>query len=247
MFSEEIVWRRRKWNMKTKNPFTNIINKPTCVVLCGGLGTRMQPHTKELQKVMVGYHGKPILHYVVDYWSKYADEFVFITGYKREQVLDYIPKFNLLKYVSIGGHPEKNGLADAIALVEPYVKDQFIVALGDCVIAGTLTFPEIMEQGIGVVKDRSEIYRNYQVTVDNGNVSHVTEKPEVVTGDLCGMGCYFFDKRLFKYIPETPLSARTNRIELTDVLQTMINNKNIIRPIMLNGTYRNVTCTEDLK
>ena len=233
--------------MQTQNPFLNILNKPTCVVLCGGLGKRMQPHTHEFQKVMVGYHGKPILHYVVDYWSKYADEFVFITGYKKEQVINYIPNFNISKYVTVDGNPVKNGLADAVALVEPYVKDHFIVVLGDCVVAGTLDFPVTMEQGVGVVKDKSEIYRNYQVTLNDGNVSKVEEKPPVITGDLCGMGCYFFNRKLFNYIQITPVSQRTNRIELTDVIQTMINNKNIIKPVMLNGTYRNVTCPDDLE
>jgi glucose-1-phosphate thymidylyltransferase len=207
----------------------------------------MQPITHEIQKVMANYHGKPILHYVVDYWSKYADDFVFITGYKREQVLNYIPNFNINHYVTIDGIPEKNGLADAVALVEPEVKDHFIVVLGDCFVSGILDFPRIFDQGVGVIQDPSEIYRNYQVTFDGYKITKVEEKPEVVTGDLCGMGCYFFKKELFDYIPYTYPSARTHRIELTDVIQLMIDDNNIIKPVFLNGIYRNVTYPEDLE
>ena len=229
------------------NPFINRDDKPTCVVLCGGLGTRMQPYTFDLQKVMVGYQGKPILHYVVDYWSKYSDDFIFITGYKQEQVLAYIPNFNIRNYITIDGNPKKNGLADAIALTESNVKDNFIIALGDCFVSGILEFPKIMDQGVGVVRDRSEIHRNYQVTYDGYKITKVEEKPEIVTGDLCGMGCYFFNKKLFEYIPYTYPSARTHRVELTDVIQTMINDNNVVKPVFLKGIYRNITCPSDVK
>lgn len=89
------------------NPFLNKSDKPTCVILCGGLGTRMYPLTQEFQKVMVNYKNKPILHYIIDYWTQYSDEFVFIVGYKKEQVIDYIPKCNILKHVIVDGNPEK--------------------------------------------------------------------------------------------------------------------------------------------
>jgi dTDP-glucose pyrophosphorylase len=228
------------------NPFLNKMNKPTCVVLCGGLGTRMQPYSYDLQKVMVNYKNKPILHYVVDYWKQYSDKFIFITGYKKEQVLEYIPNFKIQDYVTIDGHPEKNGLADAVALSEPYVKENFIVVLGDCVVTGDLSFPKSMDQGVGVVKNKAEIYRNYQVTLNCNRISKVVEKPEIVTGDLCGMGCYFFKRKVFDFIKETPMSKRTKRIELTDVIQTMINKGNVVKPVFLDGTYINITYPEDV-
>ncbi|MCX6666169.1 MAG: sugar phosphate nucleotidyltransferase [Euryarchaeota archaeon] len=61
----------------------------TCVVLCAGKGTRIYPFSRTVPKVMVLVGKKPVLWYVIQYWKQYADDFVFVVGYKKKQVIKY--------------------------------------------------------------------------------------------------------------------------------------------------------------
>ena len=49
------------------------------------------------------------------------------------------------------------------------------------------------------------------------------------------------------YIDKTPPSNLRNEIEITDVIQNMIDNKEQIKPVFFKGNYLNVTFPEDLK
>ena len=63
-----------------------------CVILCGGRGTRIIPYSEYVPKVMIEIKGKPALGYVIDYWKKYTQDFIFVVGYKKELVIEYISK-----------------------------------------------------------------------------------------------------------------------------------------------------------
>ena len=82
---------------------------------------------------------------------------------------------------------------------------------------------------------------------DGAVAVEVIEKPEVVLNDLCGMGIYFFDRRVFDYIERTPVSPRTGRVEITDVVQQMIEGGERITPLFFDGGYVNVTYEQDLR
>ena len=60
------------------------------VILCGGLGTRMYPHTETLPKPMVLCNGKPFLFYLLE---QLADQgvrcFVLLTGYRAKQIEEF--------------------------------------------------------------------------------------------------------------------------------------------------------------
>jgi NDP-sugar pyrophosphorylase family protein len=61
-------------------------------VLCGGEGTRLKPHTNNLQKTMipVGKKGRPLLEYIVRLLAHNGiGEITLLTGYRSEQVEEY--------------------------------------------------------------------------------------------------------------------------------------------------------------
>lgn len=64
---------------------------------------------------------------------------------------------------------------------------------------------------------------------------------------FCGMGFYFFDRKVFDYIEKAVPSPLRNEIEITDVIQNMIDAGEKISPIFFKGDYLNITYTEDLK
>ena len=143
-----------------------------------------------------------------------------------------------------------NGIADAVLQVKTYVPDRFIVALGDCLYKGKFQAHNQQLQCIGVYKTNNvtEIKLNYSIELNNdNNVCKVLEKPTHIVNNLCGMGIYLFHRRVFKYIKKTKPSTLRNEIEITDVIQNMINAGELITPAFFNGHYVNITYPEDIQ
>jgi hypothetical protein len=60
------------------------------------------------------------------------------------------------------------------------------------------------------------------------------------------MGVYFFNPEVFDYIDKTPPSRRTGKVELTDVIQVMVDDRLAVHVVPFEGDYLNVTCPEDI-
>lgn len=67
------------------------MNKPVqAVILCGGLGTRLQPYVNNIPKPMIDCNGKPFLWYLLQQlYEQGIDEFILLTGYLAEKIEDY--------------------------------------------------------------------------------------------------------------------------------------------------------------
>src|SRR5260221_5013416 len=62
-----------------------------CIILAGGLGTRLRPVVSELPKCMAPVAGKPFLHYVVEHLVKEGvEKFIIAVGYKSESIIEYL-------------------------------------------------------------------------------------------------------------------------------------------------------------
>lgn len=218
-----------------------------CVILGAGKGTRILPYSIEKPKVMLEFNNNPLLKYVIDYWKQFTEDFIFIVGYKKEYIIEYVKKLPI-KYDFIE-QKKLRGIADAIKHVKDLVSENFIVVLGDCICNGSFIFPEDMDQGVGVWETENiEFIKNsYSIEIKNGYLNMVVEKPKVIPNKYCGMGFYFFKKKIFDYIDKTPPSNLRNEIEITDVIQNMIDSKEQIKPVFFKGNYLNVTFPEDLK
>jgi glucose-1-phosphate cytidylyltransferase len=61
------------------------------VILCGGRGTRLQERTRSIPKPMVEIGGRPILWHVIQiYLAQRFRRFLLLTGYRAEQVQQFI-------------------------------------------------------------------------------------------------------------------------------------------------------------
>ncbi len=237
---------KKKWDWEMNNFWANYKGLK-CVVLCAGEGRRILPDSLAKPKVMIEIRNKPILLYVVEYWKRYTDDFIFVVGYKKEQVIEFTRQLPInSEFVE---QKELRGIAHGVLCARGLVSDRFIVVLGDCIYRGEFCFPQNMEQGIGVWKTNSveDIKRSYSVETKNNLVCRVEEKPKEVLNYLCGTGFYFFDKRVFGYIEIAKPSKLRNEVEITDVIQDMINAGEQVTPVTLRGDYLNITYPEDLQ
>jgi len=219
----------------------------TCVVLAAGEGKRLYPHTKSLPKALLPINGQPLLAHVVDYWSQYTKKFVFVLHYKQDMIEDFVHR-QPLSSICVR-QTELKGIANAIEFASPYVDNRFVLVLGDCFVDGRFCFPEKMVQGVGIwqTNDKDAIRRSYSVEHNQGTIYRVVEKPMVLPNNLCGLGFYFFDRRIFEYIKKTPPSSLRGEVEITDTIQKMIDNGAQITAVPYKGNYVNVTAPADIQ
>lgn len=82
------------------------------VVLCGGLGMRLQSVIGDPPKPMVEINGRPFLDILIDYVAKYGfTRFILCTGYKGDFIRRYYEKNNsgLTRSTALNPHPSGRG------------------------------------------------------------------------------------------------------------------------------------------
>jgi len=217
-----------------------------CVIICGGLGDRMFPLCAENQKTTLPVMGRPLLYYIVDYWRVHCDRFVFVTGYRSEQVAAFADGLDVTTEVIV--EKERKGIAAALLEARGHLAPRFVTVLGDCLCHGSFTFPATLEQGIGytATDDQGAILRSYSVKIEKGSLLRVEEKPKRAPNNLLGMGVYFFNQTVFDHIEAAPPSTRTGKVEITDVIGRMIASGESLSAVPFVGDYVNVTFPDDL-
>jgi glucose-1-phosphate thymidylyltransferase len=233
-----------KENMKNQQLSWGANSNIPCVIMCGGKGTRFGDVSKH--KSLTPILGTPILGHVINYWSQFTNNFIFVVKHGRQSVEEYVAT---LKIEATFVEPEKlTGIASGLLTVEPHIDSQFFMVLGDCFCAGSFDFSQSFEYGIGVSPGSSEehIKRSYAVFLDGTKVINVEEDPIEVKNDLCGMGHYFFQADIFDYIRKTKISKRSGELEITDTLQTIIDSGRELHAVTFNGTYANINTPQDM-
>jgi D-glycero-alpha-D-manno-heptose 1-phosphate guanylyltransferase len=105
-------------NESSKAPFRGFGGLSQCIVLAGGLGTRLREAVPDLPKCMAPVAGRPFLFYVINYLrSQGILQFIFSLGYKHEIIEEYLStNFSTLDYECvIEGEPLGTGGAIKLA------------------------------------------------------------------------------------------------------------------------------------
>lgn len=103
------------------------------VIMAGGLGTRLRPHTESCPKPMLSVAGKPMLEHIIERAiSEGFDQFVLAIHYLGHMIEDYFGDGARMG-VRIGYLKEDSplGTAGALSLLSPKPELPFIVTNGD--------------------------------------------------------------------------------------------------------------------
>lgn len=107
-----------------------------CVILAGGLGTRMRPVTERIPKVLLPVLGRPFIDWQLEWLrSQSVAQVLLSVGYRGDQVRDHVGdgrSFGLhVGYVDEG--PQLRGTAGALrlALDHDLLPEAFFVLYGD--------------------------------------------------------------------------------------------------------------------
>lgn len=148
------------------------------------------------------------------------------------------------------------GIAHALARTEQYVKEPFLLFLGDIlfVTKDLKKMLEIFENreacGVLAVKPESNpeyIKRNYAVLLHESKmVKRVVEKPRYISNNLKGCGIYFFDLPIFDAVRRTPRTAMRDEYEITSSIQILIDDGYPVYPAEVIEWDMNITVVDDL-
>lgn len=226
------------------------------LIPAAGEGVRAYPATTWMPKVMLEIAGKPIIQRNLEILRDAfgIKRIVIITGHLAEMIEAHFgdgSDFGVeITYVHCDD--PKIGLACGILLAEAHLDRPFVTILGDEVYLDSnhaALRPEGTDWfawcGVHRTHDTRRIQKNYLVTVEEGRIVDLEEKPKQPRGDLLGCGTYVFQPSLFDSIRKSAPNPRTGRVELTDVIQGAARAGMTVLPFELEGDYLNVNSIED--
>jgi dTDP-glucose pyrophosphorylase len=228
------------------------------VLAAGGSGRRIHPRSVRIPKVMLEVAGKPLLVRNIELLRDALGlhEIVVVVGHLADFIRQHLGDGRdlgvALRYVD---NPRvDDGLGTILPVLEPHVRESFVLVLGDELYLGTnhdalaagLTAPSTAVCAVLRTDDPEVVRKNYAVEVTDGRVTALIEKPDAPVGPWVGCGTFVFDPAIFAHARETPQSPRTGHLELIDIIQHAIERGASVRPFELTGHYLNVNSVDDL-
>ncbi len=207
------------------------------IILAGGMGTRMSPLTKAVNKQLLPIYDKPLIFYPLSILmlSKIKDILIIVNKGQLSQYKKIIPNgHNLGIKITYAEQSTPRGLPDAFILGEKFIgKDNVALILGDNFFYGQNLTKMLLEcskltSGAKVILHKVLKPELYGVAKVNSSKKIITikEKPKKFISDLAITGLYFFDNNVSKYSKNLKPSKR-GELEITDLLNKYRNKKQL--------------------
>ncbi len=197
------------------------------IILAGGLGTRMSPLTKAVNKQLLPIYDKPLIFYPLSILmlAKIKNILIIVNKGQMSQYKNLLGDGKnigiKLKYIE---QDKPKGLPDAFKLGKNFIKrDKVALILGDNFFYGqsltkTLLKCVKIKHGCKVILHKVRNPEKFGVAkVKNNKIELIKEKPKKFISDLAITGLYFFDNNVVKYSNNLKPSKR-KELEITDLL-----------------------------
>jgi bifunctional UDP-N-acetylglucosamine pyrophosphorylase/glucosamine-1-phosphate N-acetyltransferase len=214
------------------------------VILAAGEGLRLQPITSTRPKHLIMVGGKPILEHCLNaVKTSGTEEALIVIHYMGDAIRQYFgdgKKFGLrIEYVE---QQAMLGTGNAVSLVEPYVKDDFLLVYGDLLFSADavknvidLHKKEKPAATMSVVPvENPEDYGIVELE-DEKHVKRVVEKPNrnEAPSNLANAGVYAFSTEIFGKIKGSSASAR-GEWEITDAISQLAEEKKTVLAVKIS-------------
>ena len=197
------------------------------IILAGGMGTRMSPLTKAVNKQLLPIYDKPLIFYPLSILmlAKIRDVLIIVNKGQLDQYKKLIPDGKKLGMkINYIEQDKPRGLPDAFILGKSFIKnDNVAMILGDNFFYGqslskTLFNCVKIKKGAKVVLHKVSNPEKFGVaTVKGKKIISLKEKPKKTKSNLAVTGLYFFDNKVIKYSKKLKPSKR-NELEIIDLL-----------------------------
>lgn len=203
-----------------------MINKG--IILAGGMGTRMSPLTKAVNKQLLPLYDKPLIYYPLSVLMLAGIRNILIIVNKGQlgQFKKILPeKNNLGLKISYKEQNKPKGLPDAFLLGEKFISDDKVaLILGDNFFYGQSLTSKLkkntkLKNGASVFLHPVKNPNSYGVASINSKskIIKIVEKPKKTKSNLAVTGLYFFDNNVVKLSKKLKPSKR-QELEITDLL-----------------------------
>jgi len=203
------------------------------VVLMGGYGTRMRPHSWSRPKPVMQVADNTVIGHILDRFAEVAtEEVILVVGYKGEQIEAWVREHYAHLDLRFVYQHEPLGQAHALWLCRELLDGgEVVVMLGDIIIDAD--FGRIAADA---ASDADAVFQTMEIddprqfgclTVDAaGFIDRIVEKPETGDYHLALAGVYWFrdSARLRQTLDQTLQSGRRTKGEyyLADTFQIML-------------------------
>jgi glucose-1-phosphate thymidylyltransferase len=198
------------------------------IILAGGMGTRMSPLTKAVNKQLLPIYDKPLIFYPLSILmlSKIKDILIIVNKGQLDQYKKIIPNGdNLGIKITYAEQASPRGLPDAFVVGEKFIgRDNVALILGDNFFYGQNLSKILLESsklsnGAKVILHKVQKPELYGVAKVNNlkKITSIKEKPKKFISDLAITGLYFFDNKVVEYSKKLKPSKR-GELEIIDLL-----------------------------
>lgn len=227
------------------------------VIPVAGQGLRLYPYTQHRPKTLLDVGGQSLLERNI---AILRDQFgvktiLLIVGHLSEQIREQFGDGSrhgvALEYIECS--QIEAGLARGLLQVRDRIHAPFPVVLGDELylnsnhseMATRCCTDSDVVCGIKLTGDVTLIRKNYAVHLEGERITQLIEKPEQISNHYLGCGSYLFTPEIFAAIERCHTSQRSGQIELTEVIQLLIDEGRTVSAFELKGHYRNINYPED--
>ena len=199
------------------------------IILAGGMGTRMSPLTKAVNKQLLPIYDKPLIYYPLSILmlAKIRNILIIVNKGQLNQYKKLFPnKKNLGINIEFKEQDKPRGLPDAFILGEKFINNSnTAMILGDNFFYGQnlsklLTGCAKLKNGAKVVLHsvkNPELFGVAKINNKNKNILKIIEKPKKFISNYAITGLYFFDKKVVNYAKKLKPSKR-GELEIIDLI-----------------------------
>jgi len=215
------------------------------IILAGGIGTRMSPLTKAVNKQLLPIYDKPLIFYPLSVLmlSGIRDILIIVNKGQLNQFKKILPNGNNLGIkISYKEQKYPRGLPDAFQVGKDFIgKSNVALILGDNFFYGQSLTKKLREcvklkKGATVILHPVKNPSSYGVAyVDKKNkIKKLIEKPKQFISNLAITGLYFFDNKVISYSKNLKPSKR-KEIEIVDLLNKYKNKNKLSAEFLGRG------------
>ena len=220
-----------------------MINK--AIILAGGMGTRMSPLTKAVNKQLLPIYDKPLIFYPLSILmlAKIKDILIIVNKGQLSQYKKILPNGNNLGIkITYKEQTSPRGLPEAFILGEKFIGEENVaLVLGDNFFYGQNLTKQLqkntkLKNGAKIILHKvikPDLYGVAKINKKN-KVLLIKEKPKKYISDLAITGLYFFDNSVIKYAKKLKPSKR-GELEIVDLINQYKKKKKLSADLIGRG------------
>ena len=199
------------------------------IILAGGMGTRMSPLTKAVNKQLLPIYDKPLIYYPLSILmlAKIKDILIIVNKGQLHQYKKLLPNGNNLGIkISFKEQDRPRGLPDAFILGEKFIDNSNVaMILGDNFFYGQNLSKLLydcakLKSGAKIILhnvQNPELFGVAKINSKNKKILKIVEKPKKYISNHAITGLYFFDKNVVSLAKKIKPSSR-GELEIIDLI-----------------------------